>query len=136
MAYNLMLFALLGPPVFPRAGPGPFLECPMKCAHFREPQFVRNLYYAFGGMTQVFDRHVAPQLVLDGLERLSFILEPAAQRLIRRVSCPNSSSSSARTTCNHKALKFCALTRPCEDCRMAGEMPARRSISPASMPRA
>ena len=50
----------------------------MKCAAFRESQFQGNVHDAAARMTQVTDGEIPPQLILDRLIRLPFLVQSAA----------------------------------------------------------
>src|SRR5467141_255173 len=68
-----------------RARTGPFSECTMKCAAFGEAQFQGNVHDAAARMTQVTDGEIAPQLVLDRLIRLPFLVQSPPHRRGRHI---------------------------------------------------
>src|SRR6202022_2479811 len=76
---------LQGAAKFARRRAGPFSERAMKCTAFGESQFQRNVHDAAARMTQIADREITPQLVLDRLIRLPFLVQSAAHRCGRHV---------------------------------------------------
>src|ERR1700731_327554 len=64
---------------------GPLSECTMKCAAFGETQLQGNVHDAAARMTQVADGEIPPQLILDRLIGLPFLMQSAAHGRGRHV---------------------------------------------------
>src|ERR1700760_3323064 len=69
----------LAPPEFTRCRAGPFLEGAVKGAALGKAELQADLHGAPGGVRQIADGKVAPQLILDDLVRGALIVQAAAQ---------------------------------------------------------
>src|SRR5436305_12101798 len=63
--------------------PGPLLERAVKGARLGEAELVGDVEQRHVGASEVLDRRIAPQVVFQRLEALTFFAQAAAQRLRR-----------------------------------------------------